>query len=146
MKTLATLLAALLVAVVPLAAQQTGQAGQQQAEPPKTEEKKPAEPATPAGKWNMVTSTSQGTLASTLEIKLDARKVTGTLSSERGTSSIEGEFAEGKLEFGLTMQVNGEAFTIWFSGAMKEDGALAGTMDYGQGNVPWTATRVKEKF
>jgi hypothetical protein len=29
---------------------------------------------------------------------------------------------------------------------MKEDGALAGTMDYGQGNVPWTATRVKEKF
>jgi hypothetical protein len=146
MKTLATLLAVLLVAVVPLAAQQTGQAGQQQAEPPKTEEKKPAEPATPAGKWNMVTSTSQGTLASTLEIKLDARKVTGTLSSERGTSSIEGEFAEGKLEFGLTMQVNGEAFTIWFSGAMKEDGSLAGTMDYGQGNVPWTATRVKEKF
>ena len=62
-----------------------------------------------------------------------------------GEVPLEGEFADGKLWFSITVASNGNNIQVAFNGAFKTDGTLAGTLDYGQGSVPWTASRVKEK-
>ncbi len=78
-----------------------------------------------------------------LELKLDGKKVTGTIVGPQGESTgLEGEFADGKLTFSISPDGN---MQIAFAGAFKEDGSLAGTIDFGQGPFPWTATRVKDK-
>jgi hypothetical protein len=139
MKPFATALVALCLAL-PASAYQA--AGQQQAEPPPTEEKAP-EPTSVAGKWTVVTSTDQGTMTSILDIKLTEQKVSGSIASDMGTAPIEGEWADGKLGFALTMETSNGPMQLWFAATMKEDGSLAGTIDFGQGTLPWTATRVK---
>ena len=117
------------------------QQGQQQEKP---QEKKPDAPApSVAGKWDMWVQSDQGSLGSTLDLKLEGKKVTGTISSERGTGPLEGEFAEGKLQFWFTMEGSGGSMTIAFSGAFKEDGSLGGTLDVQGYQLPWTATRPK---
>ena len=128
------------VALPAVGRDQTGQSQQQ--------EKPKDPPATPdtssvAGRWDMWVTTDQGNMGSTLDLKLDGKKVAGTITSERGTSPIEGEFAEGKLTFWLTMQGSSGSMQITFAGAMKEDGSLSGTLDAQGYQIPWTATRSK---
>lgn len=57
--------------------------------PPQTQTKPEAKPetkapASPAGKWNMAVDTDQGTMASTLDMKVEGKKVTGTIVSQMG--------------------------------------------------------------
>jgi hypothetical protein len=113
--------------------------------PPPAQEK-PADPkalASIAGKWDMSAETPNGTTAVTLVIKLDGKKVTGTMTGPQGEMPHEGEFVDGKLTTAITIQGNGGQMNITFSGAMKEDGTLAGTFDFGQGAMTWKATRAK---
>lgn len=113
----------------------------QQAQTPPAQAKPEAKPTGVAGKWNMMIDSPQGPIESQLEIKLEGIKVTGTLNSPMGGAPIVGEFADGKLEFTLSMDAGGTPLQIWFGGAMKEDGTMAGTLDFGQGEFPWTAKR-----
>lgn len=96
-----------------------------------------------AGKWDMSAETPQGTLPVTLVIKLDGKKVTGTLASQQGETPMEGEYADGKLTMSIVNQGGGGSMNITFTGGMKEDGTLAGTFDFGQGELKWSATRAK---
>ena len=50
---------------------------------------------------------------------------------------------DGKLSTVITIQGNGGSMNLTFTGAIKEDGTLAGTFDFGQGPMKWTATRAK---
>jgi hypothetical protein len=137
---------------------QAQQAGQQA--PPaqaKPEEKpQPAEKAdskaapSVAGKWNVSIDMQGNVMSSGLEIKLDGKKVAGTITGPQGDPlPIQGEFADGKLTFSLSFDGQNGPIQIAFNGALKENGTLAGTMDFGaagQGmQVNWTAERVKEK-
>ena len=99
-----------------------------------------------SGKWTLVVTADQP-ITSDLEIKLDGKKVTGTVNNaDRGSAPITGEYADGKLTFSLTMQGSGGALDISFTGALKADGTLAGTMNHGQPpDLTWTAERVKAK-
>ena len=141
MKKLISTHAALAFAVVTVAAQSGGQSAPPQSKPEQKGEAKPA--PTPAGKWDVSVQSQQGQMASTLDMKLDGKKVTGTMASQMGESPVAGEFADGKLRFSITIQTNSGGLEVVFSGAFKEDGSLAGTLDYGQGPTNWTATRVK---
>jgi hypothetical protein len=136
-------------AVVIGAASLQAQQGSQQAPPPKPEQKTDAKtPTTVAGKWNLAIDGPQGSMMALLEMKADekdAKKVTGTLSSDMGQSAVAGEFAEGKLTFSLTFDGGGGSMELWFSGAMKDDGTMTGTIDTPQGEIPWHAERVKDK-
>jgi hypothetical protein len=134
--------------VVPAAAAAQSAAGQQTPPTPPA----PAAPAKPAdakapesiaGKWDMSAETPQGTTPVTLVIKLDGKKVTGTMASQQGETPLEGEFAEGKLTWSIVFQGGGGSMNISFNGALKEDGTLAGTFDFGQGEMKWSATRSK---
>jgi hypothetical protein len=100
----------------------------------------PAPAPSIAGKWTLTSEASQSA-PSALEIKLDDKKVTGTIVGANGTFTIAGEYAEGKLTFAMDYQ---GTLTIAFTGKLQPDGSLAGTMDYGQGPVGWKAVRVKD--
>lgn len=142
------LIAGAVVLAVPatLAAQaQQGQA-QGQAQPPKPEAKpEPKAEAAPsfAGKWTVNVETPNGAMQSALELKIDGKKVAGTMASPMGEAAVEGEIAEGKLTFWITIDAGGNNMSVTFVGTMQKDGSLAGTFDFGQGEMPWTAVRVK---
>lgn len=126
----------------------TGAAPQsgQQTPPAAPAAAKPADAKTTAsvaGKWDMSAETPQGTTPVTLVIKLDGKKVTGTMSGPQGEIPMEGEFADGKLTMSISFQGNGGSMNITFNGALKDDGTLAGTFDFGQGEMKWSATRAK---
>lgn len=93
------------------------------------------------GKWKMTVDVESADRVSTLEIKLDGKKVSGTLTPPSGEYPIVGEFSDGTLRF--TSQYRD--LVLNFTGALKDDGTLAGTLDYGEGPANWTAERIKEK-
>ena len=109
---------------------------------PKSEPK--AEPAF-AGKWNMSIETPGGQRPAGLEVKLDGKKITGSMTSEIGATPITGELAEGNLVFSITIDMNGQSVAISFTGTTQKDGSLAGTASLAGQGMTWTATRVKEK-
>lgn len=137
-KTLAACALALTIPVLAVA--------QTAAQDPKPEEKKvPAAEMTVAGKWAMSLQSPQGAMDVSLEVKLDEKQmVTGTLSGPEGPVPIEGELKDGVLGFLISIDAGGTAFSIWFSGGLKEDGTMAGSADMGEmGQMTWTAKRVK---
>jgi hypothetical protein len=118
-------------------------AGQDPQTPPAA---KPADkPATIAGKWNGSVDPGNGPTYFVLDLKLDGKKVTGSLTGDYGTSAIDGEFADGKLTFSITVDTPNGALTVAFTSTLKDD-ALTGTADLGQmGSFPFKAERAKDK-
>ena len=125
----------------------------QQAKPPEpkqepTPEAKPATAASLVGKWSVNVEMGNGPIQSALEIKADpkdAKKVTGTIASQAGgETTFEGEVVDGKLTFWFSMNANGNDLSVTFVGALQKDGSLAGTLSFGQGEIPWTAIREKK--
>ena len=100
-----------------------------------------------SGKWTLVVMADQTPITSDLEIKLEGKKVTGAVNNaERGSAPITGEFVDGKLTFSLSMQGQTGPIAVSFTGGLKDDGTLAGTMNHGQPpDLPWKAERVKAK-
>lgn len=107
--------------------------------PPSQAESKPA--ATVVGKWKMTVEVDSGDRTSTLEIKLDGKKVSGTTTAPSGEYPLVGELADGKLSFSMEYQ----NLKLVFTGALKDDGTLAGTVDWGEGPYIWKAERIKDK-
>ena len=143
-----TYLAAMAAAVMLIAAVPNAEARQAQAQgqPPSQAkpEAKPEAAASPfAGKWNVNVQNPNGAIDSTMELKVDGKKVTGTLQSQMGEAKLEGEIAEGKLTFWFSMDANGQTLNITFVGTSQKDGSLAGTLSFGQGDLNWTATKAK---
>ena len=136
-------LAAFAVASAPLfAAKAQGPAKPEQKPAP---QEKPAEkPATGiAGKWTVTIDFQGQQRTSGLDMKVEGTKVTGTVNSELGEAVIAGEYVDGKLKFGFSMDANGTPIQVGFVGTLQKDGSLAGTLDFGQGEIPWTAVRAK---
>jgi hypothetical protein len=133
MKKAALALCAALVAVSALSAQ-TPQA------PPAPPADKPAAAATTvAGNWNISMDYGQGPTDIAAVFKLDGKKVTGSLTSEMGEVPLAGEFADGKLSFGI--DVNG--MSLSFTATLKDADNMTGSMGGQMGEVPWVAKRVK---
>ncbi len=124
-------------------AQTQGQAqGQAQAKP----EAKPDDKAgaTFAGKWIATVQTPNGAIETSLDIKVDGKKVAGTIASQMGENKIEGEIDNGTLTFWFSMDMGGQQVSITFKGAAQKDGTLGGAVGIeGQGEMTWTATRAK---
>jgi len=124
-------------------------AGAQAQGPGKPPEQKPApageKPAAVsiAGKWTVSIDFQGQQRTSNLELKVEGTKVTGTINSEMGEAQLAGEYADGKLKFGFQMDANGTPLQVGFVGTVQKDGTLAGTLDFGQGEIPWTAVRAK---
>jgi len=97
-----------------------------------------------AGKWTMTTQMQGGNgFVSTLDLKLDGKKVTGTVESQYGTSPLTGEFADNTLTFSMTFNGQQGPMQIPYTATLK-DGKLTGTLSAGQMEIPWTAERIKD--
>ena len=95
------------------------------------------------GKWSMNVQTPQGAMDVALDLKSEGKKITGTISSPQGDAPLEGEYADGKISFAISIESPEGAMAIGFAGAMKDDGTMAGTLTGPFGEAPWTAARVK---
>ena len=102
-----------------------------------------ADMATVDGAWAMNVETPQGAMAVSLILKSEGKKITGTITSPQGDAPLEGEFADGKIAFAISIDSPEGSMAIGFAGAMKEDGTMAGTLTGPFGEAPWTASRVK---
>ena len=103
-----------------------------------------------AGKWNLSLEGPQGAMAVTLTLKLDGSKVTGTFANPQfgGDAPLSGEYKDGKLSFTVSLDGGpGGAMSLGFTAKFKDkdDDTLVGNLAGPMGDVPWTATRVKEK-
>ncbi len=113
-------------------------AAQGQTPPP---ESKPTPPAID-GKWAMTIELESPDRVSTVTLKIDGTKVSGSVVGPSGEYPLKGEYGEGKLTFAIDYQGR---YTVTFTGAPDGNDVLKGTLDYGQGPVNWKAERVKEK-
>lgn len=95
------------------------------------------------GKWNVNIQGPNGAVESTLDLKVDGKKIAGTIQSQMGEAKLEGEIADAKMTFWFSMDVNGQALNVTFVGTSQKDGSLAGTLNFGQGEMNWTATKAK---
>ena len=104
-----------------------------------------AKPVSIDGKWNMTVTMPDGTAMPVATVfKTEGKKVTGSLTSPQGETPLEGEYADGKIKFGITVPGDGGSpMTIGFAGDLKADGTLAGVASGPMGELPWKAERVK---
>jgi hypothetical protein len=112
---------------------------------PAAEGKAPGAPVAPAddplsGTWDAVAETGGSTYPFTLSLTLAGDKVTGSVTSEMGTSPIEGTWSNGTLSFAFAMP-DGAGIVM---AATLADGKLTGSFTMGSEITGgWAASRRK---
>jgi hypothetical protein len=128
MKTLAVLVAMLLV-VVPATA------GAQEAQKEK--------PVDVTGTWESTIESPQGTLTSIATYKQDGETLTGTHVGQAGELPLKGTVKGNLITYQITVDLGGQQLTITYSGKVEGDG-ISGTADFGgMGSGTWTVKRKK---
>ena len=112
-------------------------------EPPKPEQKPEQKTDSVAGNWIMSLEGPQGPMQITLVMQQEGTKVTGTLTSQMGETTLEGTFEAGKLAFSITFEGGSGTMQLYFAAELKEDGTLAGVLSGPMGDMPWVAERAK---
>lgn len=96
-----------------------------------------------AGNWTISMDYGQGPKDIAAVMKLDGKKLTGMLSTEVGDTALEGEFAEGKANFAISIDAGGGAMQLTFTLTMKDADNITGTMGGAMGDIPFVGKRVK---
>jgi hypothetical protein len=96
------------------------------------------------GKWSMSLEGPQGPMTLGLVLNQQGTKVTGTLAGPQGDAPLEGQFVDGTLTFGISVESPNGSMQLSFSGKLKDDGSLEGTLSGPMGEIPWKAVRVKD--
>lgn len=105
-------------------------------------DKKPAEAVDVSGAWLVQVTTPDISATPTVVLKQDGEKLTGEYqSAQYGKFPLEGTLKDGKIEFGFTMNIEGNSITAAFSGTAEKD-SLKGNVSYGDfAQGTFTATR-----
>lgn len=128
-KMILVLAAAAAIAVAPLSAAVSAQA--------KTAEKID-------GAWDMTVTGPDGSPMTVKAVfKTEGKKLTGTLTGPQGEVALDGEYADGKVVFGIAIDGPEGPMKIGFAGSLKEDGSMAGMASGPFGEIPWTAAKAK---
>jgi hypothetical protein len=99
------------------------------------------------GKWKGTVETPRGAQELSFDFHADGAKLTGTVTSPRGTSDItEGKIDGNTITFQQKISFNGNDFTIDYSGKVDGDTIKFTRTRTGSDQPPteFTATRVKE--
>lgn len=103
-----------------------------------------AKPIKVDGTWNMTVTGPDGSpMAVTAVFKTEGKKLTGTLAGPQGEVALEGEFADNKIAFAISVPQDAGPLDISFTGTVKDDGSLAGVASAQFGEMPWTAVKSK---
>ncbi len=97
------------------------------------------------GQWAISVANADQPMSAGMTLTQDGTKIKGTFTSDHtGEAPLEGQFTGGTLTFSITMRGGPDGtMRIDFTGKMKADGTLGGTLTGPMGEMNWTATRAK---
>lgn len=97
------------------------------------------------GNWEMSMQGRQGnTTTSTLMLKTDGNKLTGSIKGQRGEAPISDGTVDGnKISFTVTRQTPNGEFKQTFNGTVDGDN-IKGTVQMGENSRDWTAKRAAQ--
>lgn len=119
------------------------------AKPATPEAAKPEGPAAATasltGNWNLSIELPNMTATPTMVLKQDGEKLSGEyVSQQYGKYAITGTIKGADVSFWFGMNVEGTALNVTYTGKVGKDGAIAGTVNYGDMmNGTFTATKQK---
>ena len=94
-----------------------------------------------AGNWELTLETPQGANTVNMELKQDADKVTGELTSPLGAVPVSGTYTGGTMALTANIDIQGTALTLGFNGKVTGS-SIAGTVKLGDfGEFPFSGTR-----
>jgi len=109
-----------------------------------------ADDAKPEGTWKWSVERNGEKVETTLKLKAEGDKLTGTITGRDGKESAieEGSFKDGEVKFQVTRERDGNKIVIKYAGKLEGD-TLKGTIERPgrDGGAPtkadWNATRAK---
>src|SRR3954471_11827029 len=100
---------------------------------------------TVAGDWDAVFNTPGGAQPLKLILKVDGEKLTGTARRSRGDVALAGTIKGDDIMFSYTIEYNGNAVTLTFTGKVKGD-SMSGTVSFNDSaSDDWSAKRATAK-
>lgn len=95
-----------------------------------------------AGDWEMTVNSQQGQSQSSLTLKRDGDKLTGSIKSPRGERDLDSVSVKGsEIQFSLKRNVQGNDMLFAYSGKVDKD-SMKGTVDFGGlATGDWSAVR-----
>jgi L-seryl-tRNA(Ser) seleniumtransferase len=100
---------------------------------------------TVAGEWDAQFNTPGGPQPLKLILKVDGEKLSGTAKRSRGDVALTGTVKGEDITFGYTIEYNGNAVTLTFTGKVKGD-AMSGTVSFNDSaSDDWSAKRAAAK-
>lgn len=100
-----------------------------------------AQTSSVAGEWDASMNTPGGPRPIKLILKVEGEKLTGTAKRASGDVAITGTIKGDAITFGYTIDYNGNAVTLTFSGKVKGD-SMSGSVQFNDAaSDEWSATR-----
>jgi len=96
-----------------------------------------------SGKWSFSVQSEAGTGTPTVTFVQKGDSISGRYSSQAlGERDFTGTVKDGKLTFAFTAELQGQQFTMTFSGTVESKDAMKGTIDFsGMATGTFTAKR-----
>ena len=96
--------------------------------------------ATVSGTWSMSIDSPHGNMKTSLTLKQDGTKVTGTFHSQMPDMTVEGTFEKDTLKIETPDTAEHK---LVFTAKLKDDGTLTGYISSEMGDMNWTAERAQ---
>jgi hypothetical protein len=98
----------------------------------------------PDGTWKWSTERNGNKVETTLKLKLEGDKLTGTISGRDNTETAieEGSYKDGEVKFQVTRERDGKKNVSKYSGKISGD-TLTGKIEFGERSRDWKAERAK---
>jgi hypothetical protein len=96
-----------------------------------------------SGKWAFTVQTDAGTGSPTVTLTQKGDSVTGHYSSQLlGERTLKGTVKDNKITFSFGSEVQGQAFTVTYTGTVESAESMKGTVDLGgAGSGTFTAKK-----
>ena len=103
-----------------------------------------ADDAKPEGTWKWTFERNGEKIETTLKLKVEADKLTGTITGRDGKESAieEGSFKDGEVKFQVSRERDGNRITIKYTGKVSGD-TIEGKSEAGERSRDWKAERSK---
>jgi len=100
--------------------------------------------AKPEGTWKWAFERNGEKIETTLKLKVEGDKLTGTITGRDGKESAieDGSFKDGEVKFQVTRERNGEKVVVKYGGKISGD-TITGKSEAGDRSRDWKAERAK---
>ena len=99
-----------------------------------------AQPVDATGRWDVTFNTPQGPMNTSMTLKKDAEKLSGTLSGPQGEVAVEGSQKEKAVSISFTVEMGSGPIAVVMSGTQDGE-SMNGSFDFGSGQGDWSAAR-----